>query len=111
MGEAVQTPYGDEGAGRRRSRQRRMLVVTGAQGDQESRRSWSSPTVRQPRHPVGGQVFAVAAQVSPVGRQAVGGEPALDGEVIEIAADGLRRRRQRRVIRIVEQGTAAAAAP
>jgi hypothetical protein len=82
----VQSSYGDHGPGRRCRRERRVLVVALPEGGQEAR-DVGLGHLAQAAHARGAEVGGVPAQVPAVGRDRVGRQPPLDGQVVQIAGD------------------------
>ena len=97
MGEAVEAADRDQGPAGRAGRQGRVLLVALPQGDEEG--GDVLLTDLGDRADAGpGEVLQIAVQVAAIGQQRVAGRAALDDQMVEIAADGLRQRGgQRRV--------------
>jgi hypothetical protein len=89
----MQATDGDQGTAGRGRGQRRMLGVALAQGGEEAG-DVGFGDLGQVVPSGGGQRADVPAQVTAVRRQGVRGQPALDGQVVEVRRDGARRRRR-----------------
>jgi hypothetical protein len=82
----MEPPYGDNGSTGRRRSQRRMVRVALPQPHQEV----TDDRLRDPPEGVDlcrGEIGVVPAKIPPVRRQSVGGQPALDRQVVEVRAD------------------------